>query len=46
VIGARWTSWFTLPRITPGRYILGCFLPDDHGMLHVAMGMVAGFEVH
>ncbi len=26
-------------------YVLGCFLPDEHGMLHVAMGMVAGFEV-
>ena len=46
VIGAHWTSWFTLPRLAPGRYILGCFLPDDHGMLHAAMGMVAGFEVH
>jgi hypothetical protein len=46
VIGAHWTSWFTLPRLAPGRYVLGCFLPDDHGMLHAAMGMVAGFEVH
>ena len=46
VIGAQWTSWFTLPRLAPGRYVLGCFLPDDHGMLHAAMGMVAGFEVH
>jgi hypothetical protein len=45
VIGAHWTSWFTLPRLTPGHYILGCFLPDNRGMLHAAMGMVAGFEV-
>jgi hypothetical protein len=46
VIGAKWTSWFTLRRLAPGRYVLGCFLPGDHGMLHAAMGMVAGFEVH
>lgn len=45
VIGAHWTSWFTLPRLAPGRYVLGCFLPDDRGMLHAAMGMVAGFQV-
>jgi hypothetical protein len=45
VIGAHWTSWFTLPRLAPGRYVLGCFLPDDRGVLHAAMGMVAGFEV-
>jgi hypothetical protein len=45
VTGARWTSWFTLPRLAPGRYVLGCFLPDDRGVLHVAMGMVAGFDV-
>jgi hypothetical protein len=45
VIGAHWTSWFTLPRLAAGHYILGCFLPDDRGMLHAAMGMVAGFEV-
>jgi hypothetical protein len=46
VIGAHWTSWFTLPRLAPGHYILGCFLPDDRGVPHAAMGMVAGFEVH
>jgi hypothetical protein len=46
VIGAHWTSWFTLPRLTRGHYVLGCFLPDDRGVLHAAMGMVAGFEVH
>ncbi len=46
VIGAHWTSWFTLPRLAPGHYVLGCFLPDDRGVLHAAMGMVAGFEVH
>jgi hypothetical protein len=45
VIGAHWTSWFALPRLAPGHYVLGCFLPDDSGMLHVAMGMAAGFEV-
>jgi hypothetical protein len=45
VIGAHWTSWFTLPKLAPGRYVLGCFLPDDRGVLHAAMGMVAGFEV-
>jgi hypothetical protein len=46
VIGAHWTSWFRLPRLAPGQYILGCFLPDDRGVLHAAMGMVARFEVH
>jgi hypothetical protein len=46
VIGAHWTSWFTLPRLAPGHYVLGCFLPDDRGVLHADMGMVAGFEVH
>ena len=45
VIGAHRTSWFTLPRLAPGHYVLGCFLPDDRGVLHAAMGMVAGFEV-
>ena len=45
VIGPHWKSWFTLPTLAPGRYVLGCFLPDDHGMLHAAMGMVAGFQV-
>ena len=45
VIGAHWTSWFTLRKLAPGRYVLGCFLPDDRGILHAAMGMVAGFEV-
>jgi hypothetical protein len=45
VTGAQWTSWFTLPKLAPGRYVLGCFLPDDHGMPHAAMGMVAGFAV-
>ena len=45
VIGPHWTSWFTLPRLAPGRYVLGCFLPDDRGVLHAAMGMVAGFQV-
>lgn len=45
VTGAHWTSWFTLPRLAPGRYVLGCFLPDGHGVLHAATGMVAGFKV-
>jgi hypothetical protein len=45
VIGAHWTSWFTLPHLAPGHYVLGCFLPDDRGVLHAAMGMVAGFEL-
>jgi len=45
VIGAHWTSWFTLPHLAPGHYVLGCFLPDDRGVLHAAMGMVAEFEV-
>jgi hypothetical protein len=45
VIGAHWTSWFRLPRLAPGRYVLGCFLPDAQGMLHAAMGMVAEFRV-
>jgi hypothetical protein len=45
VTGAHWTSWFTLPKLAPGRYVLGCFLPDDRGVPHAAMGMVAGFEV-
>ena len=45
VIGPHWTSWFTLSRLAPGRYVLGCFLPDDRGVLHAAMGMIAGFQV-
>jgi hypothetical protein len=45
VIGARWTSWFTLPHLAPGHYVLGCFLLDDRGVLHAATGMVAEFEV-
>lgn len=44
-IGARWTSWFTLPKLPPGRYLFGCFLPDSMGMLHIAMGMAADFVV-
>lgn len=46
VIGAHWTSWFRLPKLPPGRYVLGCFLPDPGGTLHAADGMVAGFAVH
>ena len=46
VIGAHWTSWFRLPKLAPGRYVLGCFLPAKDGMLHAAMGMVAEFKVH
>jgi hypothetical protein len=45
VIGAHWTSWFTMPRLAPGRYVFACFLPDSRGVLHAAMGMVAGFTV-
>jgi hypothetical protein len=45
VIGAHWTSWFTLPKLAPGRYVLACFLPDSRGTLHAAEGMVAGFVV-
>lgn len=45
VIGGHWTSWFTLPKLAPGDYVLGCFLTDSRGMLHAAMGMVAGFVV-
>lgn len=44
-IGAHWTSWFTLSKLPPGRYLFGCFLPDAHGMLHIAMGMAADFVV-
>jgi len=44
-IGAHWTSWFTLPKLPPGRYLFGCFLPDDRGTLHIAMGMAADFVV-
>jgi hypothetical protein len=44
-IGGHWTSWFTLPKLAPGHYVLGCFLTDSHGMLHATMGMVAGFVV-
>jgi hypothetical protein len=46
VIGARWTSWFRMPSLTSGHYVLGCFLPDPSGHLHVADGMAAGFVVH
>lgn len=45
VIGAHWTSWFTLPKLPKGRYLFACFLPDDRGVLHAAMGMVAVFVV-
>jgi len=44
-IGAHWTSWFTLPRLAPGHYVFACFLPDERGVLHAAIGMVAGFVV-
>jgi hypothetical protein len=46
VIGAHWTSWFRLRALPPGRYVLGCFLPDPAGQLHVADGMAADFVVH
>lgn len=36
-----WTSWFTLPKLAPGRYLFGCFLTNAHGMLHLAIGMAA-----
>lgn len=44
-IGAHWTSWFTLPKLPPGRYVFACFLPDSRGVPHAAMGMVAEFVV-
>jgi hypothetical protein len=44
-IAGNWTSWFVQPRLPRGRYVLSCFLPDDHGVPHAALGMVAGFEV-
>jgi hypothetical protein len=44
-IGARWTSWFTLPKLPRGRYVLACFLPTDDGVLHAEIGMVADFAV-
>jgi hypothetical protein len=48
VISAHRTGCFTLPRLAPGHYILGCFLflPDDRGELYADLGMVGGFEVH
>jgi hypothetical protein len=45
VIGSYWTSWFRLPKLAPGHYVHGCFLPAKDGMLHAAMGMVADFKV-
>jgi hypothetical protein len=45
-IGARWTSWFTLPKLPRGRYVLACFLPTDDGVLHAEIGMVADFAVN
>ena len=45
-IGGHWTSWFVQPGLPPGRYVLACFLPDDRGVPHAALGMVAGFEVN
>jgi hypothetical protein len=46
VIGAHWTSWFRVQKLSPGRCVIGCFLPDPGGALHAADGMVAGFAVH
>jgi hypothetical protein len=45
VTGSHWATWFKLPKLAAGRYVLGCFLPDDRGVPHAATGMVAGFEV-
>ena len=45
VIGAHWSSWFRLQTLPPGRYVFACFLPDDRGVFHAAMGMVAQFVV-
>jgi hypothetical protein len=45
VTGSHWASWFKLPKLAAGRYVLGCFLPDDRGVPHAATGMVAGFAV-
>jgi hypothetical protein len=45
VIGAHWSSWFTLPKLPRGRYAFVCFLPDDRGVPHAAMGMVSQFAV-
>ena len=45
VIGAGWTTWFTLPKLPRGHYVLACFIPTDHGVLHAELGMVADFAV-
>ena len=45
VIGGHWSSWFKLRRLPPGRYVFACFLPDERGVLHAAMGMVSQFSV-
>lgn len=44
-IGAHWSSWFRLRKLPAGHYVLACFLPDEQGMLHAAMGMVSEFSV-
>jgi hypothetical protein len=46
VTSAHWTSWFTLPKLPAGRYVLACFLPDPGSNVpHAVEGMVAGFVV-
>jgi len=38
------SGWMVLD-LPPGNYAVACFVPDDSGMPHVAMGMITPFRV-
>jgi hypothetical protein len=42
-LGGHLHGWMVLPALPHGAYALVCFIPDEHGVPHVAMGMIAGF---
>lgn len=44
IVGPGLSEKVTLP-LPAGHYILTCFLPGEHGMPHVAMGMIGEFTV-
>ena len=39
-----YSGWMVM-NLPPGNYALACFVPDDNGMPHVAMGMITPFRV-
>ena len=38
------SGWMVL-NLKPGSYALACFVPDDTGVPHLAMGMISPFQV-